>query len=69
MERLSLIVDEHVPDDCCAKQQHHLQSLVVLNLDAIEIRLHDGHFLQHCEQSYNNIRLFALLSLLAHKVC
>ena len=64
VKRLSLVVDEHVPDDSRAEQEHHFQPFVILDLNAVEIRLHDRQLLQHCEESDSDVRLFAFFRLL-----
>jgi len=46
-------------------EQSYLQPLVVLNLDAVEVGLHDCKLLQAREQGNGNVRLLALLDLLA----
>jgi hypothetical protein len=69
VELFSRIAEEEVANDCRAQQQRHLEPLVVLNLDPIQVRLHDGHLLQPREQGDSNVRLLALLGLLACEVC
>lgn len=68
MEGLSLVVNEHVPNDGRAEQQHHLQPLIILDLDAVKVRFHNGQLLQLRKESHSNVRLFALFRLLADQV-
>lgn len=46
MELLVGVAEEQVSYDCRTQQQGHFQALVVLELDAVEIRLHDGQLPQ-----------------------
>lgn len=68
MELLAEVVEEQVANDGGAQQQCHLQPLVVLNLDAVQVGLHDGHLLEAGEEGHGDVGLLALLGLLAREV-
>lgn len=68
MELFGRVAEKEIPNNSSTQQQRHLQALVVLDLDAVEIRFHDGHLLQPREERHRNIRLLALLRLLARRV-
>lgn len=68
VELLAEVAKEQVADDSTAQQQRHLQPLVVLDLDAVQVWLHDGHLLEPREEGDGNVGLLALLRLLARQV-
>jgi len=68
MKLLPRVSEEEVANHGRTQQQCHLQTLVVLNLDAVQVRLHDGHLSQSGKQSDCDVGLLALLRLLACQV-
>ena len=62
------VAEEQIAYHSGSNEQRHLQALVIFNLNAVEIRLHDGQLLQAREKSDSNVGLFALLDLLAGRV-
>lgn len=68
MELLGRIAEEKVADDGRAQQQRHLEALEVFKIQPVQIRLHDGQFLEPREERNSNVRLLALLGLFADYV-
>lgn len=63
------IAEEEIADDGCPNQQGHLEALVVLDFNAVQVVFHDGHLLEAREQGHGDVGLLALLGLLAGGVC
>lgn len=65
MELVIQIAEKQIAYYSGPDEQSYLQTLVVLNLDAVEVGLHDCKLLQAREQGNGDIRFLALFDLLA----